>query len=412
VGTAPAREPRRHRRAHQEDRLSSPRLLLLNPTELTRDPRARRQALAALARGWEVVGLCRPAPGEQPLELPGVCVIRVGRERVGGTLRRAGLGGMRRVSPVERELRGLYRLGRLGRTTAAFVAAGRRAGRFDTVLANDLGTLPAGSALARRSGARLVYDAHELYGDSEPDYPFTYGRAAGALERALARRADAVMTVSEPIAEELERRLGLREPPVAVLNCPDRVELEPSPTGDGPRRAVYQGAMGVSRPLEDLLVAAETALDVELTIRVTNADLDALRAEVARRGLGGRVRVADPVDPTALVSALREFEVGLVINRPLTRNDELVFPNKLFEYLMAGLAVVVPRLEGLVPLVEGEQIGLTYEPGRPEALGAALSELARDRPRLTEMRSRARALALERFNADAQREPLVRALGL
>ena len=55
---------------------------LLNPTELTRDPRARRQALAALARGWEVVGLCRPAPGEQPLELPGVRVIRVGRERV------------------------------------------------------------------------------------------------------------------------------------------------------------------------------------------------------------------------------------------------------------------------------------------------------------------------------------------
>jgi len=124
------------------------------------------------------------------------------------------------------------------------------------------------------------------------------------------------------------------------------------------------------------------------------------------------VRVADPVEPTALVEALTEFEVGLVINRPLTRNDELVFPNKLFEYLMAGLAVVVPRLEGLVPLVEGERIGLTYEPERPEALGAALSELARDRLRLAEMRVRARALALERFNAEAQREPLARALGL
>jgi glycosyltransferase involved in cell wall biosynthesis len=124
------------------------------------------------------------------------------------------------------------------------------------------------------------------------------------------------------------------------------------------------------------------------------------------------VRVADPVEPTALVEALTEFEVGLVINRPLTRNDELVFPNKLFEYLMAGLAVVVPRLEGLVPLVEGERIGLTYEPGRPERLGAVLSELAGDRPRLAEMRARARALALERFNAEAQREPLARALGL
>ena len=218
--------------------------------------------------------------------------------------------------------------------------------------------------------------------------------------------------VDEPIAEELQARLGLRERPVAVLNCPDRVELEPSPGGEGPLRVVYQGAMGLSRPLEDLLRAAEAAEGVELTIRVTNADLGALRAEVSRRGLESLVRVADPVEPTALVQALTEFEVGLVINRPLTRNDELVFPNKVFEYLMAGLAVVVPRLPGLVPLVEGERIGLTYEPGRPKALGAALSELARDRARLAELRARARRLALERFNAEAQRAPLVRALGL
>src|SRR5438105_5609890 len=135
------------------------RLLVLNPTELTRDPRARRAVLTALERGWEVVGICRPAPGERPLELAGVEVIRVGRERVGGALRRTGLGGMRRANLIERELRGFYRLARLGRTGAAFVAAGRRVGRFDTVLANDLGTLPAGYALARRSGARLVYDA-------------------------------------------------------------------------------------------------------------------------------------------------------------------------------------------------------------------------------------------------------------
>lgn len=388
------------------------RLLILNPTELTRDPRARRAASAALEHGWGIVGICRPAPGEQPLELPGVEVIRVGREGIGGALRRAGLGGMRRVRGVERELRGLYRLGRLARTTASFVAAGRGAGGFDTVLANDLGTLPAGYMLARRSGARFVYDAHELYGDSEPDYPFSYGRATGALERALARRANAVVTVSEPIADELQRRLGLRERPIVVLNCPERVELEPSVSDDGPLRAIYQGAMGVSRPLEDLLVAAEVADEVELTIRVANADLTALRLEVSRRDLDGRVFVAEPVEPTALIPALSGFEVGLVINRPLTRNDELVFPNKLFEYLMAGLAVAVPRVEGLAPFVDGEGIGVTYEPGRPDALGVALTELARDRARLTEMRVRARTVALERFNAEAQREPLAHALAL
>jgi glycosyltransferase involved in cell wall biosynthesis len=118
------------------------------------------------------------------------------------------------------------------------------------------------------------------------------------------------------------------------------------------------------------------------------------------------VVVAEPVEPTALVAALAGFDVGLVINRPLTRNDELVFPNKLFEYLMAGLAVAVPRLSGMTPLVEDERVGVTYAPGAPEELGAALGALAGDPARLAELRQNARLSALERYNAEAQQERL------
>ena len=94
-----------------------------------------------------------------------------------------------------------------------------------------------------------------------------------------------------------------------------------------------------------------------------------------------------------------------MINRPVTRNDELVFPNKLFEYLMAGLAVAVPRLPGMTPLVEGESVGVTYEPGRPELLGRALAAL--DLESLAKMQRRARELALSHLNAEAQSEALV-----
>jgi glycosyltransferase involved in cell wall biosynthesis len=66
----------------------------------------------------------------------------------------------------------------------------------------------------------------------------------------------------------------------------------------------------------------------------------------------------------------------------------------------------------MAPLVEGEALGLTYEPGRPDALAAALVELAADRPRLDGMRRRARELALERFNAEEQRHGLEAAWGL
>jgi glycogen synthase len=380
-------------------RRSLTRILLLTPSELTRDPRARRAALAARARGLSPVGLSGQVSGSDPLELDGVPVARLRRERVAPGLRAAGLGGMKREGPLVREARGVYRLLRLARMTAGLYRTGRILGRFDVVHANDLDTLPAAWLLARADGARLVYDAHELYTDQEPDPPRFHRAVAAALEGALARRADAVVTVSEPIARELQERLRLPETPAAVLNAPEREETNPPPRADGPLRAIYQGAMGPGRPLEDLLVAAEHAPEVKFTLRVAGADPEALRKAAAYLP---NVEVVDPVQPDRLVEALRGYDVGLVINRPVTRNDELVLPNKLFEYLMAGLAVVVPRLPGMTPLVEGEAIGLTYEPGRPETLAASLSQLAMDWRRLDDMRGRARELALERYNAEEQ----------
>ena len=334
--------------------------------------------------------------------------MRVGGERLAAGLRSAGLGGMaNEEGMLVREARGLYRLGRLGRLTAGLVRAGRKLGSFDVVHANDLDTLPAAALLARRSGARLVYDAHELYTTQEPDPPRAHQRVSASLERSLARRADVVSTVSAPIADELRRRLRLEETPRVVLNCPPLVDVAVAPPAEGaPLAVVYQGAMGPGRPLEDLLVAAEHAPGAHFTLRIASSDPALLRSEVERRGLDN-VEVVEPVPPDRLVEALAGFEVGLVINRPVTQNDALVFPNKLFEYLMAGLAVVAPRLPGLAPVVDGEGVGVTFEPGRPEELGAALTALSGDRDRVVELRRRARQLAVERYNAEAQADALV-----
>jgi glycogen synthase len=273
----------------------------------------------------------------------------------------------------------------------------------DIVHANDLDTLPAAWLLARRHRARLVYDSHELYTTQEPDPPRLFAALVAALERALAGRADAVVTTGEPFARELERRLRLRQRPAIVLNCPERIAPEPpEPPTDGPLRVIYQAAMGPGRPLEDIVRGAVHADGVEVTIRVLGADEEALRRATDRAGVADRVRIADPVAPERLVEALHGFHAGLVINRPVTQTDELVVPNKLFEYLMAGLAVVAPRLPGLVPFVEGEGFGETFDPGDPASLGAALARLAARRDQLPELRRRARAAALERYNAETQ----------
>jgi glycosyltransferase involved in cell wall biosynthesis len=387
-----------------------PRLLLLTPSELSRDVRALRAADAAAAAGYEVVGLCGQVSGEEPVPLNGLPLVRVGRR---GRSHPLWLGGAQRPPERQalRELRGVYRVARLLARSMRLYLAGRTLAPFAVVHANDLDTLPAALLLARRTGARVVYDAHELYSEFEAPAPRVGRRLLLLLERRLARRADAVVTVSEGIGVELTRRLGLASPPLVVPNAPHRSDREPAyANGGGPLRVVYQGGLGPGRTLDDLFAAAR-ADGVALTLRIRLADPAALRAEVARNGLEDRVEVRDPVDPEHVLDALAGFDVGLIVERPQSRNSELSVPNKFFEYLMAGLAVVAPHLETLGPLIADEGIGVTYDPATPEALPETLARLAADRSGLAAMRGRARALAVSRLNAESAADVLVAAWG-
>lgn len=379
------------------------RLLVVTPRELTRDVRARREVEAAAAAGMTVVGLSGSLHGEEPVPLPGVEITRVSGGRVSGGFRRLGLGGMRRSRPPVRELRGLWRLVRLAKTTLLLTKAGTRLGKVDVVHVNDLDALPAGYLVARRAGARLVYDAHELYRYMEADPPRIYTAAASAVEGWIGRRAGAVVTNCDLFALELERLLHLRRPPLVVLNCPDVVGDEPAPRADSSRlRVVYQAAADhEGRPVADLLDAAAAAPDVDVTIRLVDVDRAALEADIEARGLADRVRLAEAVAPDRLVEGLAGFDAGVILNREVTPNVALAVPGKLWEYMMAGLVTVAPASPGL-RIVDELGVGLTFAAGRPAEMGERLAWLAANRGSLEEMAGRARALALSRYNSAAQ----------
>lgn len=326
------------------------------------DPRARRVVEAAAARGItvEAVSLRRrpkPAPA-----LPGKNALRS--------------------------------VGRLVRTAAITLRLVRRArGLRPTVVhAHDLDTLAAAWLLSARRRTRLVYDAHELYTGFDVDPPRLWLAVARRVEGALARRASAVVTVSPEIATELQRRHRLPTRPLVVLNCPPAVDAE---VADHPAlRAIYQAAVGPGRFLEDLPDVASVAIDARV-LGATSAP--------------PHVTLLPPVAPGEIVASLAPYDVGLVIDRIETDNARFALPNKLFEYLMAGLAVVVPDAPAMSRLVHEEGVGRTYRPGQ---LGDVLADLASDRSELAAMRRRARAAALERYNAEAQRPALYAAWGL
>jgi len=367
-----------------------------------------------MARSLPVVGLCRRLGGA-PAALDGVTIVRVDPGGFERGLRSAGIGGFEpsgSEAAIAREARGLLRLIRLAAATVSLWRAARSLGPADVVHANDFETLPAGRLIAGRR-ARLVYDAHEIYSEFDSDPPRLARRIMLALERRLARRADRVVTVTDAMAEDLVDRLGLSHRPIVVMNCPELDASEPPrPTPRGPLRVVYLAAAGPPRVLADLYGALAAVPDATLTLHVLGADTAALAREVDALGLGERVAILDPVEPDGILEALRSHEVGVVIDRRHALNNELTIPNKLFEYLMAGLAVVVPDVRSMRDLVREHGVGAVFTPGDPQALAKALRGLVDDRDALAAMRRRAYEAARTRFNAESQSVGLDRAWGL
>jgi len=244
----------------------------------------------------------------------------------------------------------------------------------DVYTSNNLDVLLAG-AIASSGGEKkyLVYDAHELWTDMSVQMPlraFFYN-----LEKALIRRADAVMTVNEFIALELARRYHIRTPEV-VHNCAERSKIPLNAKHSTKVIALYHGVFSSDRGLENLIASSEyLEEDVLLLMRGSGEIKTKLKGLASSRG---NCQFADPVPPDEVVLRAAEADVGIVPYLPTNLNNYFSSPNKLFEYIQAGIPVVASNLPFLSKIIHEEDIGLTFDPYDPRDIASTINTVTRE----------------------------------
>jgi glycosyltransferase involved in cell wall biosynthesis len=232
--------------------------------------------------------------------------------------------------------------------------------------------------------ARVVYDARENYAGIPPEEQGNARRHAVLLrqERRCIGAVDAVITVSEPIAEELQQRYGLARRPTVVLNAPVLAPSAPTPTvrevagvAAGVPLMVYSGAVSRVRGVELLVDALVHLPEVHLvlvTVPFPHPLLGELRAHAAALGVAERVHAAPPVGQDELVGYLADADVAV---HPLpggSPNHDQAMPNKLFEYLHAGLPLVVSDARLMADFVRRHDLGEVFPSGDAAGLADAV----------------------------------------
>ncbi len=273
---------------------------------------------------------------------------------------------------------------------------------------HDLTTALIGLRAARDTGARCLCDFHEWYSENvtwndassawephDPQKRFLYRWA----ERHALQFADRVITVNQSIAQELDR-LG-RKPAGTVRIVRNIPPLAASPTRPYPPLkeqlglpgdafvVLYQGGTGPSRMLEPAIRALALAPKVTLVIRGPSLDLFGDHySKIAREsGIASRLVLAEPVTSRDVVAAARGADVGLWTLPNLSKNFYLALPNKIFEYLAAGLPLLVADFPEARRIATDLGVGLAFDPYDPASIAAQMNRFVEEPGFLVERRA-------------------------
>jgi glycosyltransferase involved in cell wall biosynthesis len=282
---------------------------------------------------------------------------------------------------------------------------------------HDIHVGPVSWLAARLRGAKLVYDAHELWGEPyDASLRSRLTAKIGALiERLMVRSSDVVITTNASRAEVLRQRHGRQDIAVLANVPPLEREVVPLDPGypPGKRVLLYQGWIVAEARCFRETVQALAMVDDDVHFVILGFGWESAREKIRgwaeEAGVADRVHFLPPRPWQELVGTAAAATVGLVPIRGGPINHTLGDTNKLHEYLMGGLPVIgsdLPEIRRIITMGD-PPVGELFDPSVPETIAQALRDVIDDPDLLAVRRCHARQLAEEHLNWEIEERRLL-----
>jgi len=289
----------------------------------------------------------------------------------------------------------------------------------DAYHAHDLNTLPVAWWAKKKLGGKLIYDSHELYVERNTVRPeraiWKWFLSRG--EAFLIRKTDAVITVSEMISAELAKRYRIQAPSI-VRNTPSHVRPLRGGVPKPLRSALsvpnenylllYAGGITFNRGLEKVIESLSYLSDCELVLMGYGSPEYKMRLRklAEEYGVEKRFSFFGPVPSDEVVAYVAGADLGIAAIENVCLSYYYCLPNKLFEYIAAGLPVAASAFPELKKIIEGHGIGVTFDPEDPKDIARAIRSILDDAEARERMRANAREAA-KIYNWECEEKKLI-----
>jgi len=277
-----------------------------------------------------------------------------------------------------------------------FSMIGRKA---DIYVANDLDTLLPSFLVSKMYGRPLVYDSHEYFtgqhGLAERKSRYYVWKR---LEGFLLPRIRWMITVTKSIADLYEMEYGIK--PVVVRNVsnsastiPPRSRIEAG-AGEGDLLTVFQGSgINPGRGAEELIEAMALTEGVKLLVIGSGDAYENVKRLANVKGVSQKVKFLPRMPWEEMMSYTRSCDAGLSLDKDTCINQRYSLPNKIFDYISAGIPVIASPLPEVSALLSEFGCGIILGAVTPAEIAAKLMLLKNDASLLASLKKRAAVAA-------------------
>ncbi len=253
--------------------------------------------------------------------------------------------------------------------------------RADVFHANDLDTLLPNFLVSVLRKKGLVYDSHELFTEvpeltSRPRVRSVWLQ----IEKLVFPRLKHVFTVNESIAGIYEGKYSvkvnvLRNLPVAYSPVEKDTNININ-IDKSKKIIIMQGAgINVDRGAEELLDAMKLIDDAMLIIAGDGDVIPRLKEIVQNENLTHKVTFFSKMHHARLMQLTSKADCGVTLDKDTNLNYRYSLPNKLFDYIRAGIPVVASALPEIKKIVDDFKVGLIVESHHPKHIAQKLQEI-------------------------------------
>jgi glycosyltransferase involved in cell wall biosynthesis len=248
---------------------------------------------------------------------------------------------------------------------------------------HDPELLPYGLLIKYLTNAKVIFDSHECYPEdllNKEWLPAFARRPVATVYRVLedfaAKRFDLVVAATPYIRKRFE---GVAKRVVTVNNYPRIEEFSHLSREGGVARdgVCYVGAISLIRGVIPFLDSLDNVpSEVKVYVAGTFANEEVRQAATGHRNWP-RVDYFGQVGRDKILEIYQQSFAGIVNFLPAP-NHEYSQPNKLFEYMAAGIPVVGSDFSLWKEIIEPSGCGIAVNPASPEEIGKAINRLYAD----------------------------------